>query len=181
MSPPFFHARLEFLLRDENRVRSDGNQTFSGFLNVMILEMNLVSIHRRNMLSCAEWYFPFPFPSHPPSFTHSFTNPLPSCGVPIFSNNPRTPCRNCSKPLALTLNPGIIGLLADETGCIATGKLVWSPRAWEKLFGRSVEEISRMTSEHIRLFEQRLLFMRLHLVVGWETRLGRLAVLGVMM
>jgi len=43
----------------KNRVRSDGNQTFSGFLSVTILEMNLVSIYRRNMLMCAEWYLPF--------------------------------------------------------------------------------------------------------------------------
>ncbi|KAE9375339.1 hypothetical protein N431DRAFT_542887 [Stipitochalara longipes BDJ] len=150
--------RMLFTLVElDNWVRSDGNQTFSGFLSVTVLEMNLVSIHRRNMLMCAE-----------------------CCGVPIFSNNSQTPCRNCSKPLTLALNPRIVGLLADETGCIATGKLVWSPRAWEKLFGRTVDEISAMTSDQIRLFEQRVLLMRLHLVVGWEVGLGRLAVLGVM-
>lgn len=39
-----------------------------------------------------------------------------------------------------------------------------------------------MSGEQIRLFEQRVLFMRLHLVVGWEgEELGRLCVLGVMM
>jgi hypothetical protein len=38
-----------------------------------------------------------------------------------------------------------------------------------------------MSGEEIRWFEQRVLFMRLHLVVGWEGNLGRLAVLGVMM
>ena len=44
-----------------------------------------------------------------------------------------------------------------------------------------VKEVSEMSGEQIRLFEQRVLFMRLHLVVGWERGLGRLAVLGVMM
>jgi hypothetical protein len=46
-----------------------------------------------------------------------------------------------------------------------------------------VENISAMTGEHIRLFEQRVLFMRVHLVVGWdgEGGLGRLCVLGVKM
>jgi hypothetical protein len=46
-----------------------------------------------------------------------------------------------------------------------------------------VEEISAMTGEQIRLFEQRVIFMRMHLVVGWdgEEGLGRLCVLGVMM
>jgi hypothetical protein len=39
-----------------------------------------------------------------------------------------------------------------------------------------------MSGEQIRLFEQRVLFMRLHLVVGWDGGvLGRLCVLGVMM
>jgi len=37
-----------------------------------------------------------------------------------------------------------------------------------------------MSSEQIRLFEQRVLFMRLHLVIGWEEGVGRLAVMGVM-
>ncbi len=37
-----------------------------------------------------------------------------------------------------------------------------------------------MSSEQVRLFEHMVLFMRLHLVIGWEDRVGRLAVLGVM-
>ena len=39
-----------------------------------------------------------------------------------------------------------------------------------------------MTGEQIRLFEQRVLFMRLHLFVGWDGGgSGRLCILGVMM
>lgn len=45
---------------------------------------------------------------------------------------------------------------------------------------RSPEEICAMTSEEVRLFEQRMMFMRMHLVVGWCERIGRLAVLGMM-
>ncbi len=41
-------------------------------------------------------------------------------------------------------------------------------------------EVLLMSSEQMRLFEQRALFMRLHLVFGWEEGVGRLAVLGVM-
>jgi hypothetical protein len=82
----------------------------------------------------------------------------------------------------MTLNPHILGTLIDETGSLAASKLVWSPRAWEKVFDKKVEEICRMSAEHIRLFEQRMLFMRLHLVVGWDGgALGRLCVLGVLM
>jgi hypothetical protein len=43
-----------------------------------------------------------------------------------------------------------------------------------------VQEVVLMSSEQVRWFEQRVLFMRLHFVVGWEERVGRLAVLGVM-
>ena len=98
----------------------------------------------------------------------------------VYANSITTPCRNCDKTLSLSLNPHIIGLLVDETGCIATGKLLWSTRAWEKFFGRTVQEVVLMSSEQIRLFEQRVLFMRLHLVIGWEEGVGRLAVMGVM-
>ncbi|KAH7350983.1 hypothetical protein BKA65DRAFT_453725 [Rhexocercosporidium sp. MPI-PUGE-AT-0058] len=152
-------VRMLFTLAELDRwVRSDGNQTFTGMLNVTIMEMSLVSLHRRNMLMCAE-----------------------CCGVPIYSNTPITPCRNCSKPLTLSLNPRIIGTLLDETGSISPGKLLWSPRAWTQLFGRGVEEIAKMTGEEVRLFEQRVLWMRCHLVVGWSGEVGRLGVLGVLM
>jgi hypothetical protein len=90
-----------------------------------------------------------------------------------------TTCHNCSKSLTLRLNPKIIGQLLDETGAIAPGKLLWSERAWEKFFGRTLKEICVMTPEQIRLFEQRVLFMRMHLCFGWEESVGRLAVLGV--
>lgn len=58
---------IELFADDEywNRVRSDGNQIFSCFLSVTILEMQLVTIHRRNMLMCAEWYLSSP-PFFPP-------------------------------------------------------------------------------------------------------------------
>jgi hypothetical protein len=139
VSPPFFHARVELLLRDENRVRSDGNQTFSGFLNVTILEMNLVSIHRRNMLMCAEWYFPFPFPSHPPSFTHSFTNPLPSCGVPIFSNTPAHPAATAPSRSPSPSTPG--SSVSSPTRQAASQPANWSG---VRAHGRSsLEEASR--------------------------------------
>ncbi|KAF4633664.1 hypothetical protein G7Y89_g4452 [Cudoniella acicularis] len=139
-------------------VRSDSHQVFSGFINVTIMEMSLVSYHRRNMLMCAE-----------------------CCGVPIYSNALTTPCRNCDKPLKLTLNPKIIGTLLDETGCVAPGKLLWNQRAWEQLFNRTTKEITEMTSDEAKLYEMRMLFLRVHLVVGWEGGVGRLAVLGTMM
>ena len=38
-----------------------------------------------------------------------------------------------------------------------------------------------MTSEEIRWLEQRMTFLRMHLVFGWEESVGRLAILGVRM
>ena len=49
------------------------------------------------------------------------------------------------------------------------------------LFGRSVEEIAGMTAEEVRLLEQRVCWLRCHLVVGWAEEVGRLGVLGVLM
>ena len=135
------------------------------------METSLVTLHRRNMLMCAEWC----------AILLLLLSVLSSasCGIPMYANTLTIPCPNCSKLLALSLNPKVLGTLADETGCIAPGKLLWSSKAWEELFGRTEEEVTLMTAEEIGWFEQRVLFMRLHLVFGWEEDVGRLAVLGV--
>jgi len=38
-----------------DRVRSNPNMVFSGFINVTILEFPLATLHRKNMLMCGEW------------------------------------------------------------------------------------------------------------------------------
>jgi hypothetical protein len=120
------------------------------------MEMSLVRIQQRKMLMCTE-----------------------CCGIAVYANELMTPCPHCSKTLPLLLNPKIIGTLLDETGCIAAGKLVWSDRAWEQLLGRPVDEVLRMSSDEIRWLQQRMMFLRMHLVFGWEESVGRLAVLGM--
>jgi hypothetical protein len=45
------------------------------------------------------------------------------------------------------LNPRIIGPLADETGCIAAGKLIWSDRAWTELLFGSVPPATSNAAE----------------------------------
>jgi hypothetical protein len=79
------------------------------------------------------------------------------------------------------LNSKIIGTLLDETGSIAAGQLVWSERAWGQLLGRSAQELTEMSKEEVKLLEQRMLFLRMHLVFGWDESLERLAILGVKM
>jgi hypothetical protein len=72
-------------------------------------------------------------------------------------------------------------MILDETGCVAPGKLLWSARAWEQLLGRPVAELAAMSIEDIRWLEQRLSFLRMHMVFGWDENIGRLAVLGMRM
>jgi hypothetical protein len=140
------------------------------------MEMSLVKLHRQHMLLCNEWLIlPFSFSL----LRNKLQLTASSCGIPIYANTRSTSCKNCSTPLKLCLNPRILGLLLDETGCIALGKLLWSERAWEQLLGRTVKEVTEMTNEEIRWLDKRMLFMRMHLVVAWEETVGRLAVLGM--
>ena len=156
------------------RVRINPHNSFTGHINVTILDMSLVKLHCQNMLMCNEWHSSPLCLSSPPTNT-SFH----SCGVPIYANKLEIPCKNCSKPLKLHLNPRIIGTLLDETGSIIPGKLLWSERAWKQLLGRTAKEVTELTNEEIRWLEQRMMFMRMHLVFGWEESVGRLAVLGM--
>jgi hypothetical protein len=144
------------------------------------MEMSLVLHHRRNMLMCTEWYLPPLLPPVQDPTNRLFSHPS-SCGIPIYANTPHTTCLNCATPLTLSLNPKIIGTLLDETGSIAAGKLLWSPRAWEQLLGRTPAQLSQMKGEEIRALEQRMGFLRMHLVFGWAESVGRLAVLGMCM
>lgn len=89
----------------------------------------------------------------------------------------------------MALNPRLLGAqLLDETGCVAPAKLLWSARAWAQLFGRAASAVCDMTEEECAAFEERVAWMRIHLVVGWAGEGegeactgGRLGVLGVMM
>jgi hypothetical protein len=90
-------------------------------------------------------------------------------------------CKSCDKEVELQLNPKIIGTLIDETGSISTGKAVWSEQAWEQLFGRRVEELVAENIPVMRLMEQRMLFLRVHMMFGWAEEVGKLAILAVAM
>ncbi|KAH8601721.1 hypothetical protein B0O99DRAFT_713739 [Bisporella sp. PMI_857] len=137
-------------------VREEPRRVFTGHINVIIMELSLVKKHYQNMLMCTQ-----------------------CCGVAIYANTLQTACPNCSKLLKLSLNPKIIGTLLDETACIAPGKLLWSEKAWGELLGRSVKEVCEMSIDEIRWLEQRMMFLRCHLVVGWDESVGKLAVLGM--
>lgn len=99
----------------------------------------------------------------------------------MYASAPIAKCKNCDKEVELRLNPKVIGTLIDETGCISSGKLLWSPQAWEQLFGRRVEELVAEDIPMMRLMEQRLLCLRVHMMFGWAEEIGKLAILAVTM
>lgn len=73
-----------------------------------------------------------------------------------------------------------MGTLIDETGSIAPGKLIWHDEAWQDIFDRTIEGIAELDLETAKLYEQRLLFMRLHLCFGWSPDVGRLCIMAMM-
>ncbi|KAK3947518.1 hypothetical protein QBC32DRAFT_270655 [Pseudoneurospora amorphoporcata] len=104
-------SRVLYTLADvDERVREDPKAVFTGKLNVLILGASICESQRQNKLCCFE-----------------------CCNFPLYSNQSSATCKNCHKDCELTINPRAIGPIADETGCVAPGKLVWSDRAWSEL------------------------------------------------
>ncbi|KAL0778022.1 hypothetical protein CaCOL14_005675 [Colletotrichum acutatum] len=104
--------------------RADPVSDFTGKLNLTILGIDLLGLHRRKMLCCIE-----------------------CCGVPLYANQTFATCKNCLQEKSLVLNPRIMGILADETGCVAQGKLVWSDQAWSELFFPAFESSGTENTE----------------------------------
>ncbi|KAJ0162411.1 hypothetical protein CTA2_4611 [Colletotrichum tanaceti] len=151
--------------------RSDPATNFTGKLNLAILEFNLLELYGRDMMCSAE-----------------------CCGIPLHSNQSSATCKKCMKENPLVLNPGIMGTLADETGCVVQGKLVWSDAAWSELFfpatmsnhprpepetldgskaspapvfpPASWRELTRMETNGLKILEEQMLYTRLTLTFG---------------
>lgn len=99
----------------------------------------------------------------------------------MYASTSIAKCKNCDKKVELQLNPKVIGALIDETGSISPGKLLWSAEAWEQLFGRPVEELVAEDIHLMRVMEQRMLCMRIHVMFGWAEEVGKLGILAVSM
>ncbi|KAK3988309.1 hypothetical protein QBC44DRAFT_382419 [Cladorrhinum sp. PSN332] len=109
--------RTLFTLADVDEcVRDDPDAIFTGKLSLMITGVSITSNFNSKTLCCYEC-------------------PTKSCGLTVYANKPNAVCKNCQAAHhSLVLNSRIIGPLADETGCVAAGKLIWSDRAWTELF-----------------------------------------------
>ncbi|KAL3305457.1 nucleic acid-binding protein [Colletotrichum asianum] len=165
--------------------RADPAMDFTGKLCLTVLGLDLLGLYRRKMLCCIE-----------------------CCGVPLHANHSSATCKNCMTEKTLVLNPRVMGILVDETGCIAQGKLVWSEEAWGELFfptdvstavaasvlgeADSPADITRpppssskwmdilqMDTARLRLLEEQMLYARFTLTFGWSPFVERLCVLGV--
>lgn len=82
------------------------------------------------------------------------------CGVPIYGTSTTSKCKNCNADVTLSLNPKVVGSLVDETGHIASGKLLWRDGAWEDLFGREIKRLVGLSVGELRLLEQRMCCLR---------------------
>ncbi|KAK1488259.1 hypothetical protein CCUS01_14734 [Colletotrichum cuscutae] len=125
--------------------RADPASDFTGKLNLTILGIDLLGLHRRKMLCCIE-----------------------CCGVPLYANQTSANCKNCLQKKSLVLNPRIMGILADETGCVAQGKLVWSDQAWSELFFPAFEPSDMVNAEPEVAGEAKKFPSWPHPVASWE-------------
>lgn len=134
-----------------------------GYLNVLITEINITTLHRRHQLLCNE-----------------------HCGHPLYSNQLTAKCKNCEKDIVMEINPKVLGIVCDETGALAGGKRIMSSAAWEGLLGRTKEELVGAGMEVLKYLEMRLLFLRVTLRFAWvaeegEGGMGRLCIWDVCM
>ncbi|KAI0134444.1 hypothetical protein BJ170DRAFT_717027 [Xylariales sp. AK1849] len=156
-------------------VRQDLSVNFTGKLNVVIIEMNLMESRRKGMVCFAE-----------------------CCGIALYANRPLGTCKNCGMQREFSLNPRIVGAMIDESGTLSAARLAWRDTAWTQLFFGAVEKPQRSDSDGdsdlidqswedltvldtitVRDFEDQLLFSRMTLIFGWSSELMRLCVLGV--
>ncbi|KAL8759104.1 MAG: hypothetical protein Q9199_000986 [Rusavskia elegans] len=147
-------VRVLFTLAElDEYVRNNPSEVFMGYLSVLVLEMNIMTMQQRGRMFCTE-----------------------CCGVPLYANTTTTVCKQCKQSMALNINPRLVGTFIDETGAISSGKLVFSTEAWEQLLGRSTEELAKCDVQLLKYLENRILFLRLTLLFGWSEKVGRLCV-----
>ncbi|OAL05306.1 hypothetical protein IQ06DRAFT_361531 [Phaeosphaeriaceae sp. SRC1lsM3a] len=135
--------------------RQNPNEKAVGYLSVILTQLDIVAPYKRNMLMCNE-----------------------CCGMAVYANKVEEVCRGCENGVELRINPRILGPVIDETGQIASGKLVLTDTAWEQLLGRTPAQLVSTNLETLRYLEQRLMLLRVTMgfALSLEDGLGRLGV-----
>ena len=177
--------RLQFTLASLHCfINTAPNQIYSGYLSVILAELNLISLLAKQQIFSME-----------------------CCRMPIYRNTLRGTCRQCGSERQLRINPNVVGEIADENGAIYSGsqqnlagnassphlpqssrrnsKILWSDEAWTNLLGRTPEEFALWLGQGqvglLQALEHRLEYMRVVMMIGWtgEYGGGRLAVLKI--
>ncbi|KAI0156781.1 hypothetical protein GGR57DRAFT_462339 [Xylariaceae sp. FL1272] len=160
----------------DEQVRSQRpSANFTGKLNVVVREMNLMKNRRETKTCC-----------------------IVCCGIPLFANDVVATCKHCDIRHDLLPNPSLLGSVIDESGMISGSELVWNDQAWthfilkpsapgDYLTGsessemvaqdESWKELIRYDNNRLRVAEDRLLYSRVTLTFGWSVDLGRLCIL----
>ena len=159
----------------------------TGYISVILSEVNLMELLARKRVFSME-----------------------CCDMPIYGSKTLGRCGQCGEAVDLRVNPDVVGGMAEETGSVELNmdrqvskqqgsmrkghsKIVWSDEAWTQLLGRGPEELAafcrddvtaKIKKENVNVLmylEQRLLWMRVVLLVGWtgDVEGGRVAVLKV--
>ena len=146
--------RIKYTLADIDKfVRAGPTETFMGYFSLHITELQVAKLHMRNMMCSTE-----------------------CCGVPIFANAIQARCKQCDQEVDLRPNPRIVGQLADETGSVNGGKLIWADEAWKLLLGRSTQDLVAEPPQTLKNLECQMKNVRVTLLMGWSPEVGKLAV-----
>ncbi|KAF1921349.1 hypothetical protein BDU57DRAFT_438496 [Ampelomyces quisqualis] len=149
-------VRVLYTLADiDSFARANPREKLVGYISVIITQLNILTPFKRNMLLCNE-----------------------CCGIAVFANLLEATCKGCGKTVGLRINPSILGPVVDETGHIASGKLVLSDRAWQELLGRTAAQLVGTPLPVLQYLEQRILLLRVTMgfALSLDEGIGRLAV-----
>ena len=186
--------RLQFTLAGlDSFIRASPSQIYTGYLSVILTRLNLVSLWMRGRLFSMEC-------CGMPIYANTSSSRCGLCGTndKDLRINPNLVGEMADETGAVSCAAG-----QDEKDAMNSpkaygttkkqhSKILWSDEAWKQLLGRSPEQLARLCDarddarrQHnfvlLRYLEQRLIFMRVILLVGWtgDHLGGRLAVLSV--
>lgn len=153
--------RCLFTIADlDEFIRCAPEETFQGYLSLLIMEFKLVEYWKRHMLLSGE-----------------------CCSIPVYTNALTAMCKGCDVEVPLRINPRIVGQVLDETAAIGCGKLLFSDEAWSDLLGRGPGDMLQLGYKELKELSDRILFTRVSVLFGWtsdETQAGgRICVMGI--
>jgi hypothetical protein len=192
--------RLQFTLASlDSFIRASHSQIYNGYLSVILTKLNLVALWDRGHLFSMEC-------CGMPIYANASRGRCEQCGTcdVVLRVNPDVVGEVADETGAISLtsapdwetkskNPPGKAIISNG-GKKQHSKLLWTDSAWTQLLGCGPEELAQLSDNAtgqpataqqsgvlLRYLEQRLMFVRVILLVGWtgDHIGGRLAVLGV--